>query len=542
MDLFRKHNLTLFFLLPTLVYCMFFHRLGATALLDYDEPRYAESAREMIELRSWLIPYFNYEVRLNKPIFFYWLMISAYKTLGVSEFSARIWSAIAGCLGVGLTYVFGKRVFNHGVGLAAALILASTALYAVMARAATTDMVLSLFITASLMSFFLHYRHQGDRNRYFLICILSLALGTLTKGPVGAILPALIIIAFLLLTGNLMNIRKGALFRGSLLFMAITLPWYIYAYCFVFSASENINALAFDETIGRFFGGYGHPHPVYYYIPVLLGTFFPWSFFLPLSFKHLVAAGWQKRMDEQPELLFIFLWFAGIFLFFSLCRCKLASYLLPIAPPLALLVGNIWHRYLTERDDYTVLNGMKRTLLTLAVSLLVVGCAGLIVVFVRFRSLLFPGLIPCALFISSGIILAKTDCAGKRWRLFFAMAAVIGFFFMLCIHLVSPQLEEWRSTKSFFFGADGIEDTGALFNYGRIYPSSVFYSRKHVKRIKSREQMLDFFESKQQQFCFISKSNLSKLDKDFHTTFTVLKENKALLLITNTSPALRDPT
>jgi len=54
--------------------------------------------------------------------------------------------------------------------------------------------------------------------------------------------------------------------------------------------------------------------------------------------------------------------------------------------------------------------------------------------------------------------------------------------------------------------------------------------------------MLDFFESKQQQFCFISKSNLSKLDKDFHTTFTVLKENKALLLITNTSPALRDPT
>ena len=388
--------------------------------MDYDEPRYAESAREMMESHNWLIPHFNHEERLNKPILFYWLIISAYKIFGINEFAARFWSALLGILGAGLTYLFGKRIFNKRVAMIASIILATNIFYVVMARVATTDMTLTFFITASLVCFYLAYTHRAPYTFCFFIFYPSLALGVLTKGPVAFILPALIILVFLTLTKNLKKTFRIDVIGGCLLFIAITLPWYAYAYYFVHSYSGDITpGFAFNETLGRFFLGYEHPRPIYYYIPVVLVAFFPWSCFLPFAIKDLTSQGWRKLIQEEQEVLFTLVWFATVFLFFSLSRCKLESYILPLTPAFALLIGIFWEKYLRGCRDIPYLKNMRNALLTLAVISAGAGIAALIAVIVKFNDFFVLGSAFCIILTGLGYCLIQGICHSKKMEIIF---------------------------------------------------------------------------------------------------------------------------
>ena len=114
-----------------------FSNLGGPRLWDRDEPRNAGCALEMRERGDWITPWFNDELRSHKPVLLYWLIMSAYAVFGVSEFSARFWSAALGLGSVWLTYAMGRRLFSPRVGLWAGVILCSTLMFDVAARAAT---------------------------------------------------------------------------------------------------------------------------------------------------------------------------------------------------------------------------------------------------------------------------------------------------------------------------------------------------------------------------------------------------------------------
>jgi len=132
---------------------MFFIGLGSWALADPDEPYYAVPAAEMLQTGTWQVPVFRGQPWFDKPILFYWLVLANYRILGVSETSARLWSALAGLLGLVAVLAFGRRIGLCGWdALAAPIVLATSLGYALAARAAVTDMTLTLLITAGMLA------------------------------------------------------------------------------------------------------------------------------------------------------------------------------------------------------------------------------------------------------------------------------------------------------------------------------------------------------------------------------------------------------
>ena len=198
--------------------------LGGARLWDRDEPRNAGCAAEMMARGDWVTPVFDGEIRIHKPVLLYWFMMSAYAVFGVSEFSARFWSALLG-IGIALqTYTIGRRLFNSQVGLWSALILSTALMFDVAGRAATPDSVFMFFTTLSIMIYVLgtfaaradnagadnaqgatapQLREPGQwfpRHWTTVVAMYAaMALAVLAKGPAGLVLPTAVIGMFLLI-------------------------------------------------------------------------------------------------------------------------------------------------------------------------------------------------------------------------------------------------------------------------------------------------------------------------------------------------------
>ena len=196
---------------------VYFTNLGGAKLWDRDEPRNAGCAREMIERNDWVTPYFNGELRTHKPVLTYWLMMVAYGLFGVSEFSARFWSAALG-IGTSLaTYVIARRLFSPAVGMWAGLVMGTSLMFCLASRAATPDAPLIFCSTMAMMCYVVgtfRAKGQGEENSppqtrlpgcYFPGWTLAalmygwMGLGVLAKGPIGLVLPTAVIGMFLLL-------------------------------------------------------------------------------------------------------------------------------------------------------------------------------------------------------------------------------------------------------------------------------------------------------------------------------------------------------
>lgn len=294
-------NLLIFLFLIIGLFFLYFYHLGQIGLIDMDESRYAESVREMIAMKSYLIPYLNYEPRLNKPIFFYWLLILSYKIFGINELAARFWSASFGICGIFLCFWFGRKFLSHNIGVVSAIVLATNSLYFLLSNIAITDMTFSFFISVSLISFYTIFeKGKGCSSSSLIIFYLSISLATLTKGPVGIILPFLIILCFLIYTHKLSIFKYMKVTQGILGILLLILPWFIYTYLIFLPPSKSWG-LIFNEVIGRFFKEYGHSEPIYYFILIILGGFFPWSFFLPQS----IIKSFKSIKKENPLKLYL---------------------------------------------------------------------------------------------------------------------------------------------------------------------------------------------------------------------------------------------
>src|SRR5215471_17265950 len=129
--------------------CGLFHIAGTWSLplVDRDEPRFAEASREMIERGNYIVPYFNNQLRLDKPPLTYWAQVASYQIFGENDFAARFPSAIAAALTAVLLFVWGRRVGGEKVGWLAAIIFTLSLQTFVHAKAAVADMWLVLFMT-----------------------------------------------------------------------------------------------------------------------------------------------------------------------------------------------------------------------------------------------------------------------------------------------------------------------------------------------------------------------------------------------------------
>lgn len=518
--------------------------LGVPSLWDIDEGHNAQAAREMLEAGTWITPTFNYQLRVDKPALLYWLQMCGYLTLGIDEFSARLPSALAALLTVLLTYALGRRCFDPATALLGAVVLASSLLFSGSAHFANPDALLN---ACNVLTFLLVWIGlQAGHSRWLGWVGVSTGLGFLAKGPVALVLPAAVVLLFLLWTSQLRRLLSARLLQGFFLFALVAVPWF---------------ALVGSETKGAYLRGFflkhnrdrflnpmeGHSGPIVYHVGSLLLGFLPWSVFLgpalwcawkewrrsraasqevpsteyPVpsprnagqSGKELAPdTGYSVLSTPLPALKFLICWIAVYFVFFSLSRTKLPNYILPLYPAVALLTA--WFLQGWRRGELTV----PRWLISLSL-----GCWALVGVGTSVGLLTASGVIELSLLkgrslpgLEVGVFLGLLPVlgAGAAW-LCWKREATAGMLGALSVSAVlfgfslmtwgAAALDAHKAPRTLVAQADAkqLHREVRIGCYGWYQPSLVFYCEREVQQLLSEQQALDFLRSPLEVYLFV---------------------------------------
>jgi 4-amino-4-deoxy-L-arabinose transferase-like glycosyltransferase len=319
-----------------------------------DEPRALQIAEELRSgehgATGLVVLHLNGEVYTEKPPLYYWLAALAGAPAGrVSELAARLPSALAGLFVVWLTMLFGTRMLGSAAGVLGAAILLTAYEFPYLARRVQFDVLLTAFELTALASFWWLDRGIGSRRRHQLVLHLALGLAVLTKGPVGFLIPALTILAFLLWEKRPREIVKAFPLWGLLLSLGPGLLWIAAATAL---APEGFAHAAVGENlIGRFFAGSSHARPFWYYVWNFPLHFLPWAFAWPVVWVVARGTVFAPGGDDSTQRAWRFL-LAGVatsLVFFSISAGKRGLYLLPAFPATALLCADGLLRWLAGR-------------------------------------------------------------------------------------------------------------------------------------------------------------------------------------------------
>ncbi|BAZ53219.1 hypothetical protein NIES4103_58920 [Nostoc sp. NIES-4103] len=524
--------------------------LGNIGLIDETEPLFAEASRQMLVTGDWITPFFNGETRFDKPALIYWCQAIAYAIIGVNEWAVRLPSAIA-AIGV-ISLVFytlhwhlaksdeleqvsrpSRRYLTPA--LAAALIAFNPEMI-VWGRTGVSDMLLTGCIASALLCFFIGYAGQGTGdwglgtgqeysqypvpnhqslfpNKWYLAFYVLIAGAILTKGPVGIVLPGLIVLAFLLYVGKLREVlREMRLMLGLVIILGLSVPWYLlviwrngWNYINSFFGYHNLER--FTEVVN------GHSAPWYFYFIVVLLGFAPYSVYLPVALVRLKLwqrSHWRNQERSQQLGLFASIWFLVVFGFFTVAVTKLPSYVLPLMPAAAILVALLWSDFFKDTNEVTKIT--KEKLITSSPSsssliwsswLNVVFLTALAVAMFHLSQLLgsdqaapdFRLLIQNSGLPTLGGWILLTSAVGigsliiiRRWSLIIGVNLLVFVVFLSFILMPTAFLmdhERQRPLRELSVIAGQVQQPNEEFiMVGFKKPSVVFYSHKQVNFIK----------------------------------------------------------
>ncbi len=406
--IFKIQALALFLL----AFLFFAWGTGNTSLWDIDEPIYAQSLKDQIAEHNLVVPIYNARLMPDKPALNYWLMWTGVKMLGMNSWGLRIGSALVGALLIFYLVLALRRLYGAPIALITGLITATALHSTVIFRSATPDPLLILLVTVALLSYLRGYLYPEIRSREFHISYAAMALATLDKGPIGFLLPGLIVVLFLLLRQQLSFLwREGRLATGVPLFLLIMLPWYLAVGIETHWVWDRL--FIFQQNIGRFNDSMqGHRGPwVYYLISTFLGML-PWSIFLPQTLHDLWRDRGLKRqrfLRNQVKSLFLLLWATVWIAFFTLSATKLPNYVWEAYPPLFILIA-VWFEKIRAQNQLP----RRRGLMSSLAALFVIGLA--LSIFAAWILPLREPHLPAMFAIGFPYMLAAVVAAGLFWR------------------------------------------------------------------------------------------------------------------------------
>jgi 4-amino-4-deoxy-L-arabinose transferase-like glycosyltransferase len=318
------------------VVVIWFGNLEYRKLVQTDEGRYAEIPREMVASGDWVTPRLNDFKYFEKPPLQYWATAIAYEVFGEQQWTSRLWTALTGFAGILLTWFAGVRLFGREAGAYAALICASSTLYVLMGHINTLDMGVTFFITLGIFSLLIAQKEEQPtmRRNWMWLAWAAMALAVLSKGLMGLILPGAALFLYSVFNRDLLIWKRMHWISGILVFLLVAAPWFV----LVMQANpEFFDFFFIHEHLQRFTSKvHGRYQPWHYFIPILLLGLLPWTLLMFTAVAKAWQSGTAKLFSPQRFLL---VWVVFIYLFFTASGSKLASYLLPMVPPLALLIG-----------------------------------------------------------------------------------------------------------------------------------------------------------------------------------------------------------
>ncbi len=326
-------------LIILLLSILFGFMLGSRPLNVPDEARYSEIPLEMIATHDYVTPHLDGIKYFEKPALFYWMQVGAIKLLGDNNWAYRITTAFMALLGCLIIYWASLILYDRRTALISTGILSTSLIYFAFAHIVTLDVTLSVFMSGALLSFICAMRFPPGIIRRSLLwsCYAFAGFAVMTKGLVGAILPGAIIFSWLMIFNEWRQLKCCYLISGTALFLLITLPWHV---AVQLKNPEFFYFYFIQQQFTRYLTDYaGRYKPFWFFIPIIIIGLFPWICFLWQSIKFHLPKKWKDR-DLQKEPIFLMLWAAIIFVFFSLSKSKLIPYILPTIPPLIMLVGH----------------------------------------------------------------------------------------------------------------------------------------------------------------------------------------------------------
>ena len=316
---------------------LWFVGLGSRSLISPDEGRYASIALEMARSGDWITPRLNGLIYFEKPVMQYWIGALAFLAFGVSEFSARFWPALSGFLTLLLVGYTAARLWGRESGIRALAIAASMTWVVGNSHFLTLDAGLTFFLTIVLCAVLLAEGAASDavaRRRWIWLAWAAMAGAVLSKGLVGIVIPAGVLVITSLWRRDAALVRGMHWLSGLLILFALAAPWFV-----MVSMRNPIFAQFFfvHEHFTRYLTTVHQRQGAWwYYVPLLLGGMLPWTGALPwLARRSAPESG--RRAGQARDLLVV--WCAFVLLFFSASGSKLPSYILPMFPALALLAA-----------------------------------------------------------------------------------------------------------------------------------------------------------------------------------------------------------
>jgi 4-amino-4-deoxy-L-arabinose transferase-like glycosyltransferase len=409
-------------------------RLGHLPLIQPDEGRNAEVGREMKTSGAWLVPTYNGVDYLDKPAFYFKAVALSLAAFGDNETAARLPSCAFGLGLLGLVFAFGQRLHGRRTALLAVIVVATMPLFLANARTVIFDIALAFFVCGAIFAGYLAEQSDGRaRRNWYLLGAAAAGFATLVKGPVGFLLPTLVLLIFHRVEGRRGVLRRFFAPLNLLVFFAVTLPWFV-GLCLVHRDFLHYGLI--EESFNRFTSAkkFHRSEPFYFYLLIVAATFLPWSVLLPEA----GVKTWQQRWAKHPADRLCLVWSVTIILFFSISQSKLPGYILTVTVACGILVARLFDAALANPS------GQAARLVGRAAAAFGAGClvAALIVAVGAAQAvkLAAPLRIPVADAERLGqcarplvLLLAGFGVAG--WVAYFRRRAALSF---LCLALFAP--------------------------------------------------------------------------------------------------------
>jgi len=502
---------------------------GIVSLTHPDEVFYVQSAKEMLSHHSWLTPMIFDQPHFEKPIFFFWLLAACIKWLGSNPFAARLVPALFGILGVLVTYWIAFMLFkNKRAAFLSGVILATSFIYIALSRAVLTDMVFSILVVIALAFFYYGFINQYQRKWGIVLCFVFSGLAVLTKGALGILFVFVPIAAFLGFKRELKFFKNQATFWGILFFLILVIPWHFYM---VRTYGQSfIDEYVINDHIRRIFDAEHQKSNTFYFYPMTMLTgMFPWGLFLlPAGFWVYKNVG--KAVASRDQFIFLLCWIFIIWGGVQMAHSKLASYIFPVFPALAIILGKYFDGAMTKAEP-----GFTKSMKIFAYiisALLLSAAAGGIVFGMKYSSyvdnsvypVVFAGLVfICGLVI---LILSRRNYLGRIIGAVASISVILltGLFFGR--HYAEPWVSCEKISKIF----QEIDQSNSTVLASKFYVRGIryytdrkmavidingegFFSPHPIPFLRSDGEVIDFLNQQLVTYCIVKESNVKDLER-----------------------------
>jgi len=533
----KINHLKLVLILLVLGYFFLVLGNGILSLTNPDEVFYVQTAKEMAQKHTWMTPYLFGQPQFEKPVLTYWFLRLSFLTFGISNYGVRFFPAVFGILGVLSVYLLGWYGFkDERKAFLSSLVLMSGVVYIGLARTVYTDMIFSIFILLSLVSFYWGYSSENKKTPGILLFFGFSGLAVLTKGPLGLLMPLLTVAAYLLIERNMKFIFCRASLWGIFIFSVIVIPWY--ALMIAKYGHSFTHEFFYNDHIRRILEAEHTSNDTWYFYPLtMILCTFPWSFFTVASLVFLPQKLFKK---DRSFHIFLSCWIVAVFLVFQFAHSKLVSYIFPMFPALALLTGDFVYEALSKNSRNRIL---LFVLLASSIILLAVP-VGLIIAWDKYSIYLsskIPAYTAIAAFALLGGLMLYFILKHKLLKSTYLLASVSALLLVIAAAITS-DLEPYLSSRnacqylSDIPGVNGTALCSKFFTRGVKYYTgkevaavdingTPFFSPHPIPFLDSEQKMRGFLRSQPVTYCVVRKSAANDIERLFDNEFksTILK-------------------